>query len=330
MLRDIQRGEVDIVVFPEMHENAQINDAEAVVRAEAQALGCPVLMGIWADNAYQTAFYCNPKPSQGDTARHSYFKHATSLRLAYEWPGYKANREAMFSPIRLRGETLGVQLCHDIFFGLISNKLRSEGASILLDLTGSNVNRTKWKNVIRGRSIEHRCLVLCTMSHWPDRGGIATAFAYRGGQEITPAIDRLDDGPRGGYAVFDTEQAPSLSDDATAEQAFTEKAYAAIRIRLGAADRRSCDVAVYLEQGQLLAVGARPLRSAVAAGWTGYQTSAGSLGLLLLPGQALYDPLAITRAEPRPPRFEQHIVVYGNVNASESHDEIVALLRLRA
>ncbi len=329
--RDIAAGAVEVVVFPEMHCDATVEQAQSVVDAEARALGCPVLMGVWASGAYQTAFYSNPFAKRGETSSHRYFKHATSERLAYEWPGYKQHRDEMFAPIRLRGTSIGVQLCHDMFFGLVSARLRAEGAEVLVDLTGSNVNGAKWTNVLRGRSIEHGCPMLCTISDTEGKTGLATALAFSNGRKLHAEVNRLDGRHgSGGYAVFDTNgNRFELEPDASTEQSYSDKVYDTIRIGLGSS-RKDLDVSVTIAAGKPVIAGARPA-SVSAPGWVGFETRAGRLGVLGLSAASLRDPTAILRMEPTTTVFSQHVVVYvGGPDDELSHDEIVCMLRLRA
>jgi predicted amidohydrolase len=126
-------GEIDLVVFPESYECVPVAEAQKTVAAWASTLSVPVLMGVESDG-FQLAVYHNPQPERDDTYDHVYVKHSTAERLAYEWPDYQGASDAMFRPIRLKGKQLGVQICHDMFYGLIGQRLWRNGAHVLIDL----------------------------------------------------------------------------------------------------------------------------------------------------------------------------------------------------
>jgi hypothetical protein len=70
-----------------------------------------------------------------------------------------------------------------MFYGLVGHRLRQNGAQVLIDLTYGNVNPVKWRNIVRGRSLEFAGPFLCTMAYDPKRkSGSAAAIAYQGGK----------------------------------------------------------------------------------------------------------------------------------------------------
>lgn len=324
---DITGGSVDLVVFPEHFLQAHLRDAAPAVDALAHDLGAPVLTGVWVDDAYQTAFYANPYAGERDTRSHFYFKHSTSVKTAYDWPGYRLHRDRMFEPIRLGDARIGVHLCHDMFFGLVPARLRAGGATTLINLTGGDVNLAKWRNIVRGRSIEHRCLFLCTMAKARTDGrGAAAALAFDRGRPLLPSGDGRTPAP-GRHVVFGTRAGTLDPGDASRTQAFSPRAYDDIKIGLGARPQRGLDVVVTASHGALHVAGGR--RVAGQPGWTAFTTACGSLGVATLPMSALTDPYAVHRLEPRSAVFDHHLLVYGGGN-EPTHDEVIALLRLRA
>lgn len=324
---EIRAGMIDMVVFPENFQSAALDDAAWKVDALAKDLKVPVLTGVWVDDAYQTAFYANPFACGDETRVHFYFKHSTSVKTAYEWPHYRDYRYQMFAPIRLRGATVGVHLCHDMFFGLVPAKLRASGATTLIDLTGGDVMLTKWTNVMRGRSIEHSCRFLCTMAK-TDRGGQARALGYDRGRPLRP-LGAVTETEPGRHVIFGAKVDMSQRVDASRTQAFSPKTYDGIQIGLDAKPSRGLDVLVTNAGGRLSLSGVRPLRTD-RLGWRAFATAEGTLGVATLPVAALRDPYVIYRIEPRPAAFDHHLVVYGGAGDDLSHDEVIALLRLRA
>ena len=120
--------EIDLVIFPEAYECLPLNEYRETVVWWASNLGVPVLIGVESDG-FQLAVYHNPVAERDDTRDHIYVKHSFAPRLAYDWPGYQGANDRMFFPVRLKGSSLGVHICHDMFYGLIGNRLREMGAS---------------------------------------------------------------------------------------------------------------------------------------------------------------------------------------------------------
>lgn len=324
----IGAGEVDLVVFPEGYHPAAHLAAEAHVDGWAEELNSPVLIGLSLDSGFEFAGFRNPNPRPGETSTHFYIKHSTSERLAFEWPDYDRVRDRMFEPISLRGIKLGVQICHDMFFGLIGARLRARGATALIDLTGGGVNLSKWKNIIQARSLELDGPFFCTMARRPGERGAATGIAYTHGRPMRPVIDATRKGGAGGFVVFDAGDEGYEGEDATATQAFSDKIYKDLRIALGHRESPSADVSISIQGGRLIAFGSRPAKA--PPGWQGFLTKQGTLGVLLLPLASLTDALAFHRAEPPTGTFDHHLVVYGGGTSQRSPSDIMALLRMRA
>lgn len=315
-------GKVDLVAFPENHLVADNRTGVVdAARRLAEDIAAPVLTGVWCEREQmQCAAFWNPRPARGDTESHFYAKHVTSVRCAYELRDYKRIRDAMFAPIVLRGRNIGVQLCHDMFFGLVSARLRSRGADVLIDLTGSNVNESKWRNVIRARSLEHPAPFLCTMS---DRAGeqrrVARAFAYSAGRPLL--MKTVGRGRTGSYAIVDVDHAAATGAD-DAEQLFTDKFYEDIRLALGRPEA-SADIHVSLDRSCSIP------RHPRVRDWHVVELRAGTVGVRVLPIDELASALAIHRAEPPSP-FDHHILTFVGARSRFAPAERIALAQLRA
>lgn len=321
---------LDLVVFPEAWRSTRADEfslasareaSVAAVREVAEDLGLPVLAGVWCEFAegggIQCAAYVNPSPEKGETAEHFYAKHSTSEVLPYELPDYAEEREALFAPIALRGRKLGVQLCHDQFFGLVSEKLTRAGADVLLDLTGTSVVRSKWTNVITGRTLERPAPFFCTMSERATKTtNEAFALGMRDGRAIAP-LETAKSAKHGQLVLYavDGPLAPFAL-----RQAFSPKPYDAFTIRFtrGAAD---------------LVVLPKEVPPSKGAAWKELRVGTTKVGVLELPLEALLDPLAIHRHEALESPFGAHIVCFvaGDRPAlPRPKDELIALARLRA
>lgn len=329
----IRARDVDLVAFPEGFVNASggrgtLSAARQVavlgVKSLAEDLAVPVLAGVWCEDVIdgrgmQCAGYWNPKPKDGDTRQHFYAKHSTSAVLPYELSDYTALRDAMFEPIQLRGRKLGIQLCHDQFFGLISARLVHEGADVLIDLTGRSVVRAKWFNVVAGRSLEHRLPYFCTMSHDNSKKtrNVALAFGFRDGAELTPLREKKDSRRNGALALF------ALDGDVlsrSGEQPYSSRSYNDVTLALAPSTSRAT-IRVDFCQHERAAHGS----------WRSMPPVNGhSVGMLALPADALRDPLCIYAHERGESPFDVNVVCFTSPIDALSRDEAIILARLRA
>jgi hypothetical protein len=324
LTRACHAGEIDLVIFPESYECVPAADARDTVTWWASTLKVPVLMGLESDG-FQLAAYRNPRAEGNDTSDHLYVKHSTAERLAYEWPGYGGVRDAMFRPISLKGECLGVHICHDMFYGLVGHRLRRNGARVLIDLTYGNVVLAKWRNVVRARSLELGGPFLCTMAHDPGKAsGAAAGLAYWNGRPLTPISDTTGPKGFGGYVVFDPGQIGGNAEDGF--QPCTEQVYDDITVSLGTG--RPADI-VCRPQGERMRITGNGAGQGHGQ-WLRFGNRAGSIGVLPLALSALSDGLAVHRLDAPAGTFDHHLLIYHAPDAPACLGDALSLIKLRA
>jgi predicted amidohydrolase len=331
LLSWIRAGEVDLVVFPENFLEASSGKAALAAarkativsaRELAESLQAPVLTGVWCsdvidERGMQCAGYWNPNPGRRDTREHFYAKHSTSEVLPYELRDYTALRDQMFAPIQLKGRKLGVQLCHDQFFGLVAARLVREGADVLFDLTGDSVVRAKWFNVASGRSLEHQLPYFCTMSRSESEttNNVALALGFRNGAEIAPTRKK-ESRKNGDLALYeiDGKVLPRFSD-----QAYSPISYNDITLALTPSTAKAS-----------LRVGLNGLEGVVRGSWQRLSAHRGNVGVLSLPAESLRDPLCVHAHESGESSFEANIVCFTGSRDVLNTEDAIMLARLRA
>jgi hypothetical protein len=323
-----RNGEIDLVVFPEAYDWQDGRKIQAIADDWAGYLEAPAIVGIGTDDGFQTAVYRNPSPRRGETATHVYVKHSTADRVAFEWPEYRYQSESMFKPILLRGRNIAVQICHDMFFGLLGQRMKREGAEVFIDITGGGVNLRKWTNVIQGRSLELAAPFLCTMAKRPREGGASRAIALSAGRLLRPTCRNVGAEGFGGYVVYElgaVHQNGASEDDDGEAQAFTAKRYRDITLTVNG--EAPADICIDSDDG-----GVRVRGEAIAAqgAWRCFQGRVGRVGVLSIPLARLWDGRALYHHLPDRGAFDHHVVVYFARAKPVALDDVLALMRLRA
>jgi predicted amidohydrolase len=331
----IAKGDVDLVVFPEgtfevTASRDTLADAREVATETARNLaldlGAPTLAGLTVLGLapggldLQAAAYSNPRPARGETTSHFYAKHSTARVLPYEIDDYPAEREAMFQPIALRGSKVGVLICHDQFFGLVGEKLARAGADAFIDLTGSDVVRSKWRNVIAGRSLERGVGYLCTMTRnlGSESSNVAFAVGMRSGCELRP-VRKSTHATRGDVVLYDMQGTVEALD---AQQNYSPQVYDELTIAL-APSRSPADL-------QIGPSGIDAMFTGREGAWDELTKHGKRIGVLTLPATELRDPMCIHRHELHGTSFDAHVVCFVGPKDVVSNDEAIVLARLRA
>ncbi len=319
-------GEVDLVVHDEHFLSGGLSDAHRVARDYAASLGVPVLSGYRCSEGFVAAVYSNPSAAPGDSREHLYLKHTSARKLAYERKGYRGRSDPMFNPIRLGPHRLGVMICHDMFFGLVTAMLLERGASALVDLTGGNVVLKKWKTIAQARSIELGGAFLCTMALKPAKSGGGEAFVFNDGVEHEPERRYLRAGNAAGFAIYSLSSTAPTAKPLRLVQRFSKKTYSDILVALGS---DAGDVNVVSRDGKVDIAG----RGFVGhhRGWALFKRPKGMVGVLPMPLERIYDPSALYVEAPEPSAgIKHHIVVYYSETTPPDTNRPLAMARLRA
>jgi predicted amidohydrolase len=178
----------DLIVFPEstyyLIEDETELELELLIDLSTR-IPIPFIIGVCVSRNYSEWFYYyNPNAAPHETKSKLYCKHCSAGELAFEIENYAQQQQAFFSPILLKGYKIQVNICQDIYFPLVTERMERNGMDLLINLTGSNVNLSKWQNVVRGRSLETGKIVLCTMGYLSERHGTAAIFGFQNGEKL--------------------------------------------------------------------------------------------------------------------------------------------------
>lgn len=201
----IKRQQVDLVVFPEAF--IQLNNDEdewAIIEDIADCLNKPVLLGFSMPDGSEIAYYLNLEPKEGETEDKFFIKHSTAIKTIYDFELTNEETEIIYAPIILNGQPIQVNICHDMFFPLVTERLEREGVDILINLTGGNVKMSKWCNILKGRSIELNSYVFCTMGNRIDMKQPSDRVGYYQGKKLQPSYTKGNGEKEHAFSIFST------------------------------------------------------------------------------------------------------------------------------
>jgi hypothetical protein len=279
---------------------------------------------MWTSEQFIAAGFVNPKPTGDETRTHLYVKHSSAPIEAYDTPGYGGASDPMFRPIQLRAFRIGVNICHDMFFGLLSHRFQAAGANALIDLTGENVQPSKWRCVGRGRSVEVGGHFLCTMDHKEGRAGRGLAFGYNDGVELRPLESYARPDGTGGFHVYSCAAA-GPTEPAVFARSYSPKRYTDITLGLASSQG---DIRIHVE-GECATLDG-PRTGKTSNGWEGFDIRGRSLGVLAAPVATLWDPTMLYRRIPEHGAFDCHVVVYHAPSTPTEAERCQMLAALRA
>lgn len=322
----IDKYDVGLLVFPEEYCHANdIKDAVEVIKEWEYNI--PVLSGFSVDsNKGEWAVFYNPTPKKGDTKIKYYCKHSSAGELAFDLPDYQKIQNELFSPIILNGLKIQVNICHDIFFPLITEKMHKSGMDVLINLTGGNVQLSKWHNVFQGRSLEMDTPVFCTMNYisW-NESGHSEAFGFLKGQKLLPnkKVGTIENGDP--ELVMFSLSALKFDKSFVPKSNLSKNVYKDFRIGLDTI--ASCNVSLIVRKEVLFCVDTKNKKETnLLKDW--YLNSSKKIGIIGLKYQDLYLRSKLFEIDP-PKGIENYFIVYYSKEKVDVENSI-SLLKLRA
>jgi hypothetical protein len=322
----IGKYNVGLIVFPEEYCHAN-NLKDAVEVIKEWEYNIPVLSGFSVDtNRGEWAVYYNPSPNKGDTKIKYYCKHSSAGELAFDLPDYQKIQKDLFSPILLNGLQIQVNICHDIFFPLITEKLKKSGMDVLINLTGGNVQLSKWHNVFQGRSLEMDTPVFCTMNYFSwNESGNSEAFGFYKGQKLLP--NKKAGSIENGEAEFVMFSLPELKSD----QSFVPISNLSKNVykdfRIGLDTLTSCNISLIVRKEVLVCVDTKNKKETnLFKDW--YLNRSEKIGIFGLNYHDLYLRSKLFEIE-YPKGIENYFIVYYSKEKVDI-EKTISLLKLRA
>ena len=238
---------VDLVVFPEgflFGKNPEKcwDDIEEI----SLLLNCPTIIGFSTVEGREDLYYYNPHPQKNDTPSKNYIKHSTAESILFDYDLTFEESVVYYSPIYLKDLKIQVNICHDMFFPIIMERLEKEGLDILINITGGNVKMSKWTNILRGRSIEIESFVLCTMSNRTWMKQPSDRIAYHNGQRVSPVFTKGTGSTTNAFSIFNVSLNNIVYLNESPSQ-YSTKSYDELTIGLS----DDADITIQLQQTRL-------------------------------------------------------------------------------
>lgn len=149
----VAESDIDLLLIPENHDKWENRDEWKQVSNE---LGVALYAGFEDGDWIRGIFY---DPLTGTDL--TYTKHSSAGKLALEQEDWQP--EDSLHTLDFRGITVGTTICHDHYFSMFMGYEGMSGASLLVNLSATPVQRKKWGEVLQARAIENCAYTVCTM-----------------------------------------------------------------------------------------------------------------------------------------------------------------------
>lgn len=311
---------IDLIVFPEAYEYTEniVEEAVDIVEKVARRFKTSVLMGISSSQGTEEAYYFNPNVEIDDpenTHAKMYIKHSTSPAVYFDIPDYKELDDLVYCPIYLNGKEIQVCICHDMFYPLLMERLHMHGMDMLINLTGGNVKLSKWNALLKGRSLEIKGPVICTMGNRKSMGQKSDRIVFDNGKQLKAKHEKFDGTKRHAYSIFDLENNQELEQP---QPFYSDKMYEQLTIGF------NNEHIVFNDDGKKEIA----LEEVTSLDYSSrYVVGEEMVHIHFASEQELYDRTFVFKE----PRFEQdHEVFIYELEETIPYDEAVAFAKLRA
>ena len=224
----VRDSDIDLLVLPEFSHVPFEDDFHKADLLEKQAmdaiyektlefsrnLGRAVIICNNDRKGMIVCIWANAFAREGETRCKRYIKHTMTGWSACQLDDYPAYAEEAFAPILFKGHKIGMTACFDCNHAVFSRKYGLNGADILINCTGGDVEKDKWYKYNKIRAMENSCFNFVTMGHlWQKNGSKSGNYVFGftpTGKEMVPVL--LNGNDRGrrnfpdGVYVYDTAQ----------------------------------------------------------------------------------------------------------------------------
>jgi len=181
-LEEAMRCNADLIVFPEAYLGEPLDSAIWGAKMISEAIEKPIIIGNtivvgdkFEDKREEVAiFYEND-------VKKVYYCYARD-----QYSAFHLDLPDNTKPVLFEGKKIGIQICQDIFYPLITESYIKNGADIHICLLACGVVTNKWLVVAKGMSIIYNTTIIVVAGACEDspRNVKQTVIAYRSGKPL--------------------------------------------------------------------------------------------------------------------------------------------------
>lgn len=316
---------VDLLVLPE--DIATIENIAFARDKIKNKFPIRVLLGLYSlYDSSSWAVYSNPFAKEGETESKLYCKHSTAKTTAFDLNDYNEMKKELYDPVFLNGLKLQFNICHDMFFPLVFDRLTRGGIDLFINITGGSVNLSKWHNVFQGRSYECAAPIYCTMSYYPEKKvNKADAFCFYNGKFVVPSKKvGITNKKEHEYLFFDTSSENFKSREYSIKS--TDEKVSRKDYSIGINVNRNNDLNLFIGNNILAKISSQNVKKDIVNNWL--KDSVRSVGVIALQYDDLLERTNLYKIN-YPKELKHFIIIY---YAKERVDceKVFSLLKLRA
>lgn len=192
-IENVKSSDIDLLVFPEAcylpFEDFDSKQISGIALEISKITQKAVIVGFRGEDKGIYDVYANAFNKEDETNVEIYIKHIFTENSAFNDENYDTEYDDYFPIMTLKGINIGMTICYDITQPVFSRMYWKKGVDIIINTTGSDVNRRKWCNYLKTRAIENDCYSLCVDGYSLykknyegkiDQGMIATGYNSKG------------------------------------------------------------------------------------------------------------------------------------------------------
>lgn len=192
-IENAKNSDIDLLVFPEVCywpvEDFGSKKISEIALEISKLCQKAVIVGFCGEDKGIYDVYANAFNKENETNVEYYIKHIFTENSAFNDENYGSECEDYFPIINLKGVRIGMTICYDLTQPVFSRMYGKKGVDIIINTTGSDVNRRKWCNYLKTRAIENNCFSLCVdgysiekriYNEKTEQGVIATGYNSKG------------------------------------------------------------------------------------------------------------------------------------------------------
>lgn len=230
-MKVVSNTDIDILVFPEfswvpfiqLMEESDLTIEEDYNKVVNECLKLSkkinkaIIIGSYDKNDLIYDIYANANATEDETKDSIYIKHIGTPTSAFDFKNYCNLSKVLYSPIIYKDHYIGMTICYDCNHAIFSRMHSLQGADIIVNNSGGDIDYNKWYKYNQSRAIENSRYTFVTMGGEANNSKIKSyVYGFNpNGKKLSPKLINYESDTEnmpGGIYIYD------LADDDASEE----------------------------------------------------------------------------------------------------------------